>query len=143
MKKLLVGLVFIIGCGNEHKEVFAIAGFETYYSTFVQTENVGANDLIIKFGNVYNETTNIIGFCLKGDGITPTVTIDSAIWANLPEVFRQELIDHELGHCILNRVHRTDMLPNGYPASIMYPSLFDAFWIQKNQEYYNNELVGK
>jgi hypothetical protein len=41
-------------------------------------------------------------------------------WFNDQEL--ETLIFHELGHCILGRIHTTDTLPNGEAKSIMTPN---------------------
>ena len=60
---------------------------------------------------------------------------------------REELIYHELGHCLLNRGHDKTKLfvdyPGGRPKSIMYPYVF-GYWGEYglHREYYIKELCG-
>jgi hypothetical protein len=137
----------LVNCGKtqeqQHNQIFNITGFETYYSTFVAYTNHGSNDLIIKFGDpkTISGKSNVVGLCQMGSQTTPIVTIDQTFWNNTTEDLKQELIDHELGHCILNRQHRNDLLPNGNPSSIMNAYLFDPNVIKSNNNYYQNELV--
>ena len=146
MKKLLIIALLVAGCGQNHTPVFQITGFETYYNTFVSQTNKSTNDIIIQFGNVdaimgSSPSSDYVGVCQQASNMTGKVTLDQNFWSSASEDERQELLDHELGHCILNRVHRTDFLPNGVPASIMNPYLFNPAIIKANSQYYYNELV--
>lgn len=126
-----------MSCGN--KTHFQIEGFENYYSSFVINTNVSTNDLIIKFGDLWAQ--NYIGMCTSGRE-TPTVIIDRYNWEYFSEEDRQELIDHELGHCVLGRLtHDDSLLPTGAPKSIMNSHHFDPKIIVLNKAYYYKELV--
>lgn len=136
---LLVSFL-VVGCGQ--KPQFSIEGFEPYYDTFVTNTNIRTDNLIIRFSDlsdVSNPLGETVGECQWGT--TPTVTIDPYYWNTLFENSRQELMDHELGHCILNRQHRNDLLTNGQPASIMNQFTFAGFVLDANSTYYYHELV--
>lgn len=143
MKTALLLIVLVsIGCAQTPNPQFSINGFESYYDTFVGNTNKPTNNLIIKFGDLSSTdtpSTDEIGLCVWS--YTPTVTIDLNYWTTASEDDRQELIDHELGHCILLRQHRNDSLSNGNPASIMNAYHFSGFYMQQNATYYYNELV--
>jgi hypothetical protein len=54
---------------------------------------------------------------------TPKIVLNALFW-NSPlfhNQFKEELVFHELGHCILKRKHETRVDSNGIPISIMYP----------------------
>ena len=71
-------------------------------------------------------------------------------WFNDQEL--ETLIFHELGHCILGRVHKPDTLVNGDPSSIMVPNNLALYSpcsypignqpcdMSFKREYYINEL---
>lgn len=61
--------------------------------------------------------SNILGSCNMG---AQYVRINRALWQTLNSGHREELIFHELGHCVLNRLHDTTEV-GGTPVSIMYP----------------------
>lgn len=134
---IFVLILFSMGCSKLNQ--FSIDGFETYYSSFVAATNRPSNNIIIELGDLSSQ--NYIGLCLLAPPFTPKVTIDQTWWAAASESDRQELIDHELGHCILGRVHLNTTLTNGEPTSIMNALHFDPNVISANSEYYYNELV--
>lgn len=137
MKIILLAIVIILmSCGQ--KTQFQINGFENYYSSFVANTNHSSNNLIIQFGDLWAQ--NYMGLCTIG-GQTPIVTIDKTFWYSVSEDDRQEIIDHELGHCILGRVHKDDLLSNGIPSSIMHTTHFDPNIIKLNKVYYYKELI--
>lgn len=144
---LLLGLAALIlgGCGsNPHH--FDVTGFETYYNNFAVAGNVQCDNLIIKFGTLGDPGpvagSEIVGECITQENATPVVVIDQLYWSQASDSVREELIWHELGHCLLHRVHRMDVLSNNEPASIMNPMLFDPYAIQNNYQYYKTELFG-
>lgn len=62
------------------------------------------------------------------------IEIDREYWDTHGEAGREQLIFHELGHCVLNRRHNTKRMQN-CPASIMYPSLSPACYAKYRKEY--------
>lgn len=59
----------------------------------------------------------------KGYGYTDSILISvkEDCWFGVSDHVREALVFHELGHSVLGRVHRDERLPNGSPASIMFP----------------------
>lgn len=47
------------------------------------------------------------------------IEISRQYWSNLSDISKQNLIYHELGHCIFNRVHVDTTYLDGCPTSIM------------------------
>lgn len=59
--------------------------------------------------------SNILGTCTMGAAY---VKINQYLWDQLNPAHREELIFHELGHCVLGRLHN-NALNGPYPASLM------------------------
>lgn len=139
MKKIILTAIFVLGCAQPQSH-FQIDGFEVYYNSFVENTGRTSNNLIITYADLFE--SGHIGECHLGGGITSTVVVDIAYWSTASEPDRQELIDHELGHCILGRINHDDsVFPNGVPRSIMNSHHFDPAIIKANHYYYYNELV--
>lgn len=114
-------------------------------------------EYVNRWNNIYTEQVdvnvvfqdltaqNIVGQC---DGIG-TVQIDPTNWTTLQDLGKEQLIFHELGHCVLGLGHNRTMIEftdsnnntQFIPESIMYPQEFGNFlFYQQNLNYYHNEL---
>ncbi len=67
-------------------------------------------------------TSGVLGLCNWNNGIL----IDEQVFLMTPEQ-REIVVFHELGHCILGRPHKEEMLDTGMPASIMSINLTDNY----------------
>lgn len=68
------------------------------------------------------------------------IEVDQDSWNNSIESAREEIIFHELGHCILGRDHDNNMIKEySVPKSIMYPYVF-GFAFHEYRQYYTSEL---
>lgn len=128
LKLLLIG---IIGCQSgsqpEPTQYSVPADVERYIQSFrneAQQRNqmVSTSNLIVTFGGT--QTEDVCGQCLLEAGKTPRVTLnsDEYCWKQASDFEREGLVFHELGHCLLNRGHKTDRFPNGAFVSLMNPS---------------------
>lgn len=91
--------------------------------------------LEVKFG-IVKESEDAIGFCSRDDF---SIKVLQEAWENLSENHKEVLIFHELGHCKMQREHKTDLLSNGEVASIMWPGIQGKFF-GKRRDYYIDEL---
>lgn len=99
---------------------------------------VTISDLIIQ--SVQDLTSDEeMGVCLQESGSTPVIQISQPMWDSLDADSQQELLFHELGHCVLNRVHET-MLNNGVPISVMSPVFLGSGLYDANKTQYMHEL---
>lgn len=89
-------------------------------------KEIAIRNLIVTFGPTRDD--DVCGTCLPGsrdpDGQVRIVLSNVPYcWKELSAEAREELVFHELGHCVLGRLtHRTDRLPNGDYASLMHGS---------------------
>lgn len=85
---------------------------------------------------------NILGTCTMGAAF---VKINRSLWVQLNKAHREELIFHELGHCVLGRLHNNTM--NGtYPESLMHSyHMGPAVYLRSTAVYqdYMAELYGE
>jgi hypothetical protein len=97
--------------------------------------------LDIQFSNSLPK--NVLGRCSKVDGVYETVYINQTLWRTLNAGSKEELIFHELGHCLLDRGHDTTLATDGtaLPVSIMYPNHLGAHYTSAaNYSAYQTEL---
>ncbi len=125
--------------------------FESYVSNFetvaaAQGRSIAITDLIVSFGST--PTLNETGVCEITEGETPRVTINERIWLTLDPMSQQEVIYHELGHCVIRRKHQTSVINVGgawgnIPESIMYPYRIRGDMYEDHQAHYDAELFTK
>ena len=62
---------------------------------------------------------NVAGSCRFGNHINNAVTIDQEFWSRSSDLFKEFVVFHELGHCVLLRDHDESADANGRCLSIM------------------------
>jgi hypothetical protein len=143
--------LLITGCGQSSSgsssagtTVLSIpTEFQSYVSDFQQlaADNntpVTINNLVIQFGTLSQSAE--MGECDIAEGTPPTITIDQDYWNSSDENTRKTLIYHELGHCVLHRLHRTSITSGGYPISLMNAYTVSGVVYEAETAYYNQEL---
>lgn len=72
---------------------------------------------IVQLGNM-----GVLGICVRSDEAPNRVAVDQEAWRSGTQAFRELIVFHELGHCILNREHLDDD-QDGVCVSIMNSGL--------------------
>lgn len=90
----------------------------------------------------------VLAVCTKYLGGKKEIYIDENFWEQSDDSFKEELIFHELGHCVLNRDHDDRLVGMNIentvyiiPKTIMYPYVFGGIIYEKFHDYYTRELV--
>lgn len=115
-----------------HAWTLQISGFETQVHAFEQASVEAGNpvavvDLIIVLdSSIANLGED--GVCILGTNTTPVIRIGTNYWNTASDQGKEALLFHELGHCILGRVHNQVVDSTDVPESIMFPcaSVFDS-----------------
>lgn len=69
------------------------------------------------------------------------IVISRKQWDKLDTAQREEMMYHELGHCVLRRDHRSDTNPTTHiPSSMMYPNILPGKVYLAHKEAYLREL---
>lgn len=157
----LLILVGLTGCHSDPQpepiQYSVPAEVEPFIKSFrdeAQKRNrtVSTDNLIVTLGA--SQSDDICGQCQLESGKTPRITLnnDSFCWQQANQYERECLVFHELGHCLLNRAHKTDKFPNGVFASLMnlsdvavyavcrYPIGDDECDKRPRRDYYIDEL---
>lgn len=102
--------------------------------------NVG--DVPINFGDT--ENPNFQGVCFEYPDGTKEVIIKESWWNTVNnQEYRESLIFHELGHCVLGRDHLDETANNGglsYKISMMNSVILTPEAYQPNKDAYLEEL---
>ena len=114
-----------------------VTGFEAV--SIEQGAAVKVTNLVIQFGPVQQE--NERGACEITPGQTPTIVVNRAKWDRLTDLEREEFLYHELGHCVLRRLHKATLdTSSGNPLSIMHPVGLDGRLYNTHRDTYLHEL---
>ena len=151
-KFLFLSLFFLVGCGPGDTENSLFGSktnidseFVPYVNRFVEYTrenglNVSTKGLILERKVLDRQT---LGVCYLGQ---KTVYINSLYWGRHMTVYpysKEQLIFHELAHCLLKRGHKENSMPSSVgdiPSSIMYPTFFSSHFYLANYSYYVLEL---
>jgi len=110
--------------------VFIHADFVAYYASFEEKLGISPDSVSIDY--VVQEDP-VVGLCYGYTDRVNNIEIDPNFWNKASENERENLIFHELGHCLLLLEHDDKMMDNNgisVPESIMYPAIFGG------EEYY-------
>lgn len=85
---------------------------------------------------------SVAGRCTYGSHIAPEIIIDEAFWNASSTAYREYVVFHELGHCILEQDHREGCLENRTYSSIMRSGLGSCRdnYTAATRQYYLDEL---
>jgi hypothetical protein len=140
--------LLLTACGkaqsSSHANVLSVeAQFQPVVDAFTaeaqaQGSPLTITDLIVQSTPDFS-SDNEMGVCQQETGTTPVIQISQPLWDSLDADGQQELLFHELGHCVLNRVHDV-ALNNGVPVSVMSPEFFGSTLYNANKAQYMHEL---
>lgn len=146
---LAIGL-FATACGQKqapHQAIFQVdSDFLPYVTAFEnaaaeQGAAVRITDLIVSYGPTPN--ANETGVCEIATDESPRISINSTIWQYLSPMDRQQVMFHELGHCVLRRLHKNSQAVQGgstIPSSMMYSVRIPGGTYSNNMAFYHIEL---
>ena len=152
----LAGLL-LLGCGRGVMPPSREAGvFAKYRDAFVTyagkygVDSMGADTFPIEFGTPTEDSA--VAECRVDLVHGKRIVVRESSWKGYSEDSKQSLLLHELGHCVLRRVHRSDVVinptksptavlpPNEAPASLMNPKFVPGDTYRAYQEFYLKEL---
>ncbi len=102
----------------------------------LSTESISA-----QFGEV--KAANQNGICNLGTDGSAFITINRTAWNQMSELGREQLIYHEMGHCLLKRGHRSDYRLDGSPYSLMSKYSIDDRTYSQYRDSYKQELFSQ
>ena len=146
---ILIMIPFTVACApqktfttNPHHEdpnVQAPEEVIAYIERFEVAGSLTVLSLLVKFQTLKAPT---VGECVRGGGM-PLIYLDPDFWDNSYDWKREQLMFHELGHCILDRPHTDQKLEDGCPISIMDPYVIGESCYLSHRNYYFEELFNQ
>lgn len=155
MKYLLLFLALnLMGCNKGPQNVRSIdSRLEPYVDMFeTLSNNVYPVNIIVAI-TIPSGPDGVEGDCqIANENGVSEVDIDPIFVSNelqlgLYSYGLEQVVFHELGHCILFRQHNPNLIAVGEPVSIMYPYTFESMgtftlnYYVNNRNYYFSELV--
>lgn len=142
MKNLFFTLFIILtGCGT-YPYYETQKDFFDYVNRFEQDTGKKVNIPII-----FTDEDKYAGVCEYYSNGNRLVRINHKYWHQSDDSGKEQLIYHELGHCVLNREHSTKSMNlkdthYNIPNSIMYPIAFGDLWYYSFfRNHYIDELI--
>lgn len=140
---LLIFSLVASACGSEHdyKDKKIDSEFKDLIELFEKEQDVKV-DVDVIFNSLNPPTVGMCYFfrdTTTQDKTGVRIEIDPEFWFDSSKITKEELLFHELGHCILDRDHDTTVLYGTIPKSVMYPYVFTTSY-SLFREYYVNEL---
>lgn len=96
-----------------------------------------ADSVTFSFRSFFGST---VGMCTFSSTRRNKVELSTNAWNNGSDTFREMLLFHELGHCLLGRGHKNTTHSSGRPESLMNSWLFDQRTYLANRDAYLKEL---
>jgi hypothetical protein len=137
---LIIIALLLPSCGQK-TPIYIEPNVAPYVNSFESITGIKVN-ISIRFAK---QESSVVGVCFMSNFKGENIELDPDFWNSSDDMEREELVFHELGHCVLMRDHKDDVIndTNGYvlPASIMYPYVMDSATYSLNRDYYIRELV--
>ncbi|MBK8388607.1 MAG: hypothetical protein IPL23_04675 [Saprospiraceae bacterium] len=107
--------------------------------------SINLNQLKIRANISEISENGVLGQCQYNSHLPNQVTIDKTFWNRSSELYKEFVVFHELGHCVLDRNHKEDKDSRGRCLSIMRSGLGDCLdaYSSVNRTYYLNELFNE
>lgn len=149
---ILIILTFITSaCGainpnvtaNTHSGLSIESKYVPYFKAFANRaasvgSNVKVNNLTIRSVSSISDP-GVVALCQQEPGQSPLIIVSQEWWPQFDVTMREDMIFHEMGHCVLNRGHRSDE-NNKLSLSIMNPYIFGGLAYLGNYDHYMHEL---
>lgn len=153
LSALIISL-FMFSCQKESNNIETNLQFPNvdpelwpYYAAFETEARSRGFDYDLEALNILGDIEeihqeNVAGSCKYGSHINNEVTIDQSFWNRSSNLYKEFVVFHELGHCVLLRGHDESANNQGQCLSIMRSgtgSCRDSYSHQ-NREAYLDEL---
>jgi hypothetical protein len=145
----IIALNMLTFSGVLHKKTRRVdKDLETLVKSFVAEYNKRVDDkkidtdIIVQFSDDLSRFgASVIGLCHRSYNSSPEVYILRSYFNDHEASLKEELVFHELGHCLLGRPHKNDVDSDGIPLSLMYPYILgEETYNTNSREYYLSEL---
>lgn len=107
-----------------------------YYDRFY--DYYGVDPYYVSAGFVEEIEGNTVAICKSWSSGHREIWIESSYWDELGDYGREQLVFHELGHCVFSLDHSNNEYSDGCPESIMNEYTFGDTWCYAD---YHEDLI--
>ena len=102
-----------------------------YFDRFEEEAQKRGLSINLRASNISGEIIDlgdedVAGQCTYNSHLPNHVSIDLSFWNEAPDLYKEFVVFHELGHCELARDHRDEATENGICVSLMRSGLGDC-----------------
>lgn len=145
----LLGITIISGCARGHTDHVSLDPVASeyvdrfIYEASIRGVNIHITDLTVQISDL---PPSMNGECQVSADNGHVVSLNRYRWFTASDQFKEELVFHELGHCVLNRGHTSNIWsPNSNIQlfeSLMYPFETEdlAIYYLEYRKHYVDEL---
>jgi hypothetical protein len=143
--KLALLAVALCSCATINVNPYIAPNFRPLVETFLEegaarNVYVSTGNLTVVFGDVKdNDADPTVGVCSTFSDGAERIMIDREFWDSSDNYGREELLFHELGHCLLKRDH-CNLYVNRRPVSIMNEYTGSSIYYEINRNTFIDEL---
>jgi hypothetical protein len=108
------------------------------YEAKMRNIQINLKTLSIVFGIARNK--DAAGECVSYKDGHNLIIVPPNMWVKLTAAQKEQMIFHELGHCVLKRSHCKAQNYEVMPISIMFPMILDTTYYKENRDELIEEL---
>ena len=110
------------------------------YEARSRGHTVNLTNLSMTFGNIrIKKDDRTVGYCVHDVLGGMIIKIHDQTWKDMDIYSREQLVFHEMGHCLIGREHCIKANKDG-PISIMFPRVLDSNYYRIHREELVDEL---
>lgn len=155
MRPLIVFLLaLLLSCTTVNHNVVVVEQYKFNYidSDFIpivqmfvyearsRGHSVDLNNLSMTLGSIRRKKTDrTVGYCVRDPMGGMVIKIHTTTWKAMDDYEKEELIFHEMAHCLIGREHCAKVDKDG-PISIMHPLVLNSKYYKTHREELVDEL---
>lgn len=106
---------------------------------YVKSQNLRTDDVVLMFGDTGDKTYIAICRSFEHSGES-AIVVAKDYWDNASKDVKENIMLHELGHCILNLKHQNNLRKDGCPESVMHSDKISPECYTKYKDAYREEM---
>ena len=142
---LIVAQWLLVGCGkDEQRDPRKYAGIHPEFREFVDSyksrSGLSIGDLSMNFEDLPDNVAGRCSYSYYNGTNYPEVLVDPEVWDKMSKAQHENLVYHELGHCVQGLGHREELQEDGCPNSLMYHQVLSTSCLSKHTDHYLSEF---